>query len=39
MKRFKLFAVLALIAVPLTGLSLGCEAEVDGDGAHLEVGE
>ena len=39
MKRFKLFAVLALIAVPLTGLSLGCEGEVDGDGAHLEVGE
>lgn len=39
MKRFKLLAILALLAVPLTGLSLGCEGDVDGDGASLEVGE
>lgn len=39
MKRFKLLAILALIAVPLTGLSLGCEGEVDDDGADVELGE
>lgn len=39
MKRFKLLAVLALLAVPLTGLSLGCEGDVDDDGAGIEVGE
>lgn len=39
MKRFKLLAVLALIAVPLTGLSVGCEGEVDDDGAELNIGD
>ena len=39
MKRFKLLAILALLAVPLTGLSVGCEGDVDEDGASLEVGE
>lgn len=39
MKRFKLLAILALLAVPLTGLSLGCEGEVDDDGVDMEIGD
>ena len=39
MKRFKLIALLALIAVPLVSVSLGgCRSHVDGDGAGVEVG-
>ena len=39
MKRFKLLALLALIAAPLMTLSLGCKASADGDGAGVEIGD
>jgi hypothetical protein len=39
MKRLRWLLMLALIMVPLTGLSMGCEGEVDDDGASIDVGD
>ncbi len=39
MKRMRWLLVMALIMVPLAGVSVGCEGEVDDDGASLDVGE
>ncbi len=39
MKNLRWLLVLALIMVPLTGISLGCEAEADDDGASSDVGD
>ena len=39
MKRFRWLLMLALIMVPLAGVSVGCEGEVDDDGASLDVGD
>ena len=39
MKNLHWLLVLALIMVPLTGISLGCEAEADDDGASIDVGD
>lgn len=38
MKALRWLLVLALIVVPLSGLS-GCKAEADDDGASMEVGD
>jgi hypothetical protein len=39
MKRFRWLLMLAMILVPLAGVSVGCEGEVDDDGASLDVGD
>lgn len=39
MSRLRWLLVLALIMVPLAGVSVGCEGEVDDDGASIDVGD